>query len=265
MGYRRFVALGDSCTEGLDDPHPENGQYRGWADFVAGRLALDEPDFRYANLGVRGKRLDQITAEQMSVAETLAPDVLALFGGGNDVMHRHWNPRSVARRADAAVRAATSIAPTVVVFTLSDVARRMPLGERMRPRIDALNNAIREAAVSYGAQLVDLWQEQAVTDSRYFGADRLHLSELGHRKLAAYTLLKLGFSFPPSWLDPLPGVAGSPGFKNNASWLCRQILPFLGRRVRDRITGTEPGDGRLPRRPELLPLLAIDHLTLWSE
>lgn len=261
MGYRRFVALGDSCTEGLDDPHPENGQYRGWADFVAGRLALDEPDFRYANLGVRGKRLDQITAEQMSAAARLAPDVLALFGGGNDVMHRHWNSPTVARRADAAIRAATSIAPTVVVFTLSDVARRMPLGERMRPRIDALNNAIREAAVSYGALLVDLWHEQAVTDSRYFGADRLHPSELGHRRLAAYTLGKLGLSFPSSWLDPLPGAAGSPGLRSNTTWLCKQILPFLGRRIRYRITGTEPGDGRLPRRPQLLPLLAVEHLT----
>jgi lysophospholipase L1-like esterase len=258
MGYHRFVALGDSCTEGLDDPHPQNGQYRGWADFVAGRLALDEPDFRYANLGVRGKRLHQIITEQMPRAEALAPDVIALFGGGNDVMHRRWEARTVARQVDVAVRTATSIAPNVVVYTLSDVASRMPLGERMRPRIEDLNGAIRESAVSYGALLVELWLECSVTDSRYFGADRLHLSELGHRRLAAHTLRKLDVSFAPSWLEPLPGTPVRPGLRDNAAWVCKRVVPLVGRRIRDRITGTEPGTGRLPRRPELLPVLATE-------
>src|SRR3982074_2167867 len=158
MGYQRFVALGDSCTEGIDDPYPlSGGRYRGWADFVAGRLALDEPDFRYANLGVRGRRLDQITVEQMPTAAELNPDLLALFGGGNDLMSRGWEARTVARRVDKAIRMATEIAPTVVVFTLSDISHRMPRGWRVRPRLDALNDAIREASVSHSALLVDLW------------------------------------------------------------------------------------------------------------
>jgi lysophospholipase L1-like esterase len=258
MGYHEFVALGDSCTEGLDDPHPENGQYRGWADFVAGRLALDEPDFRYANLGVRGKRLQHITTEQIPKAEALTPDVIALFGGGNDVMYRNWDSRTVARQVDAAVRTATSIAPNVVVYTLSDVADRMPFGDRMRPRIEDLNNAIREAAVSYSALLVDLWPETAVTDSRYFGADRLHLSEPGHRRLAAHTLRKLGVSFAPSWLEPLPGPATSSGLRDDVTWVCKRVIPLVGRRIRNRLTGAESGDGRLPRRPDLLPVLATD-------
>src|SRR5918997_1434826 len=101
MKYQRFVALGDSCTEGLDDLLPD-GAYRGWADRVAS--VLDAPGFRYANLGVRGRRLD------------------------------------------AMVRAATSLAPTVAVFTLSDISHRMPFGWRMRPRIEALNDAVRTAS-----------------------------------------------------------------------------------------------------------------------
>lgn len=35
---RRFVALGDSFTVGLEDLGPD-GRYRGWADIVAGQLA----------------------------------------------------------------------------------------------------------------------------------------------------------------------------------------------------------------------------------
>lgn len=36
MGFHTFVAVGDSCAEGLDDPYPDHSRYRGWADYVAG-------------------------------------------------------------------------------------------------------------------------------------------------------------------------------------------------------------------------------------
>src|SRR4051794_17875285 len=53
--FHRFVALGDSFTEGVGDPDPArpNG-LRGWADRVAEAIAADNPDFRYANLAIRG-------------------------------------------------------------------------------------------------------------------------------------------------------------------------------------------------------------------
>ena len=46
----RFVALGDSFTEGVgdDDPTRPNG-VRGWADRVAEQLCAADPDFGYAN------------------------------------------------------------------------------------------------------------------------------------------------------------------------------------------------------------------------
>jgi lysophospholipase L1-like esterase len=254
MNYHRFVVLGDSCAEGLDDPYPDQSRYRGWADFVAGRLARDDPAFRYANLAVRGRRLDQIVPEQVPAATRLEPDLIALFGGGNDVMTRGWDARTVARRVDSAIRACTRIAPTVVTFTLSDISHRMPLGARMRPRIVALNDAIREAAVSYGALLVDLWPDQAAADSRYFGADRLHLSEHGHRRLAGHVLDRLGIDHDRSWLRPLPGTAARPGWRGDLRWLAKEVLPVAVTRTRNRLIGRSPGDGFLPKRPELLPL-----------
>lgn len=254
MGYQRFVALGDSCAEGLADPHPSGGFYRGWADFVAARLAEDEPGFRYANLAVRGRRLDQIHAEQTPSATRLRPDLIALFGGGNDVMSRGWDARTVARRVDTAIRACTEIAPVVVTFTLSDISHRMPMGHRMRPRLTALNDAVREASVSYGATLVDLWPDDAAHDSRYFGSDRLHLSEQGHRRLAGHVLGKLGVSHDPAWLAPLPGSAGRSGLRADLRWLTREVLPVAVTRFRNRLVGRQPGDGFLPKRPELLPV-----------
>jgi lysophospholipase L1-like esterase len=257
MSYHRFVVLGDSCAEGLDDPYPGRHQYRGWADFVAARLAEEDPRFRYANLAVRGRRLDQIVPEQVPAATRLEPDLIALFGGGNDVMSRGWDARTVARRVDAAIRACTGIAPTVVTFTLSDISHRMPLGARMRPRIVALNEAIREAAVSYGARLVDLWPDQAVTDSRYFGADRLHLSTHGHHRLAAYVLGLLGVDHDPGWLAPLPGAPSHGGWRADLHWVLREVLPVAVSRTRNRLVGRQPGDGFFPKRPDLLPM-ALD-------
>ncbi|HKN56012.1 MAG TPA: SGNH/GDSL hydrolase family protein [Amycolatopsis sp.] len=259
MGYHRFVVLGDSCAEGLDDPYPDQTQYRGWADFVADRLARLEPGFRYANLAVRGRRLDQIVPEQVPTATRLEPDLIALFGGGNDVMSRGWDARTVARRVDTAIRACTRIAPAVVTFTLSDISHRMPLGSRMRPRIVALNDAIREAAVSHGATLIDLWPDTAAAaDSRYFGADRLHLSEHGHRRLAGYVLDQLGLDFEREWLEPLPGLAGRPGWRADVQWLMREVLPVAMSRTRNRLIGRSPGDGFRAKRPELLPMTALE-------
>ena len=59
--------MGDSCTEGVgdDDPAAPNG-VRGCADRVAEQLADREPDFRYANLAIRGKLLPQVLADQLA-------------------------------------------------------------------------------------------------------------------------------------------------------------------------------------------------------
>ena len=52
--FRRYVAIGDSSTEGLEDPDGHGG-YRGWADRLAQHIAdaQDEP-LEYANLAIRG-------------------------------------------------------------------------------------------------------------------------------------------------------------------------------------------------------------------
>ena len=52
--YQRYVAIGDSWTEGVGDPDETrpNG-VRGWADRVAEALAARREDFRYANLAIR--------------------------------------------------------------------------------------------------------------------------------------------------------------------------------------------------------------------
>ena len=72
--FQRYVALGDSTTEGLMDVHADGVSFRGWADRLAEQLATANPDLLYANLAIRGRKLPQIRAEQLEPALALEPD-----------------------------------------------------------------------------------------------------------------------------------------------------------------------------------------------
>ena len=94
MTWRSFVAMGDSFSEGLNDPYPD-GTYRGWADLVAARLAVDAgPDFRYANLAIRGKVLDEVVNEQLEPTLAMKPDLVSVAGRER----RRRDPLPVRRR-----------------------------------------------------------------------------------------------------------------------------------------------------------------------
>lgn len=67
--WSRYVAIGDSFTEGMSDPDPENDNaYIGWADRLAESLhdlaGLEHLPFRYANLAVRGRLLADVVGPQ---------------------------------------------------------------------------------------------------------------------------------------------------------------------------------------------------------
>src|SRR2546423_2809204 len=90
--WQRYVAIGDSFTEGLDDVDPATGYFRGWADIVAARLAAEVPDFTYANLAIRGRLFAPIVAEQLPVAQELRPDLVSFAAGGDDALRRGVQP-----------------------------------------------------------------------------------------------------------------------------------------------------------------------------
>src|SRR4051812_30168182 len=85
----RYVAIGDSFTEGMGDERPD-GTPRGWAALVAAALADDGTTVRYANLAVRGRLLEPIVTTQLDTALGMSPlpTLISLNGGGNDMMRR---------------------------------------------------------------------------------------------------------------------------------------------------------------------------------
>jgi lysophospholipase L1-like esterase len=184
-----FVALGDSFTEGMNDPYPGGG-FRGWADRAAGAMAEQAPGFRYANLAVRGKLLGEVIAEQVPRAVEMAPDLVTLAAGGNDIL-RGADVDVLASHFEQAVALLQTAGCRIVVFTGFDT-RMFPVIRLLRGRIAAYDMHLRAIADDHGCDLVDLWSMRGLHDPRAWSVDRLHLSPEGHRRVALRTCAMLG-------------------------------------------------------------------------
>jgi lysophospholipase L1-like esterase len=249
--YRSFVALGDSFTEGMDDPRAD-GTYRGWADLVAQHLAGEVDGFRYANLAIRGRLLGPIVAEQLEPALAMAPELVSIAGGGNDIMRRKVDVHAVAALLDDAVRRLRETGATVAVFSGADPTHLWPGGHRLNGRIDVLHRAVQRIAAERGAVHVDLWSDDRYRDARMWSHDRLHLSPRGHHRVAAQVLDALGVPPRAEWRTELPPVSAVPWVRARAEdvrWARQHVAPWLRRRLR----GVSSGDLVTPKRPALEP------------
>ncbi|WP_219417743.1 SGNH/GDSL hydrolase family protein [Pseudonocardia nigra] len=250
--WNSFVAIGDSFTEGLDDWRPD-GTPRGWADRVAERLGAGRPEFRYANLAVRGKLLDQIVADQLPVAERLRPDLIAFCAGGNDIIRFSCDTDDLARRFDEALERVTATGAKVMVFTGFDLGRMHPIIRRLRGRVACYNELMRASAERHGSMVIDLWGMASLADPRTWGRDRLHLTAEGHRRVALRVLEALGEPVTEDWRTPLPAADPTPWRdrqREDLRWMREHVMPY----VRKRLQGHRTGDGFQPKRPDLSPL-----------
>ncbi len=248
--FDSFVAIGDSFTEGLDDVRPD-GTYRGWADLVAQRLALQTPGFRYANLAVRGRKLAQVGSEQVPRVEELRPSLVTLAAGGNDLIHLDGDIEALGRTIHGLLERLVGTGATVVVFAGFDPRERIPFTGTPGARGETLNSSIRGSAAELGAVLVDLWHMPRIYERRMWSPDRLHLSGDGHALVAAGVLTSLGqptafgdFVDNPEevWDDP-SWLAARAG---DAQWAALHLAPWILRRLR----GISSGDGVEPKHPD---------------
>jgi len=187
----RFVALGDSLTEGVGDPHPAwpNG-LRGWADLVAALLAAHDPASDYANLALRGKTARDVAAEQLPAAVDLQPDIVTIWAGGNDILRPRLKLDNVLAPLDHAL-AQFAATTTVIVFTGFEISGS-PALTPLRSRVRALNTGLSEVARDRGALIADVSERGAWADRRLWAGDRVHPSPLGHQRLAAQVAHLLG-------------------------------------------------------------------------
>ncbi|MEO6445120.1 MAG: SGNH/GDSL hydrolase family protein [Gemmatimonadaceae bacterium] len=255
--FERFVALGDSTTEGLDDPDGTGG-YRGWANRLAEIIAAQQGRLRYANLAVRGRRAFEIRAEQLERAVALAPDLATVVAGTNDVLRPRFDAEGVGAEIGAMQHALLQGGATVLTFTLPDLSRVIPAGRLLAVRVRALNDALRAVSRESGAVLVDVASYDVASDPRLWSRDRLHANSHGHERIAA--ALAHALELPGSdrsWADPLAAEYESPFLERlveDMAWGREHLLPWVARRAR----GTSTGHGRRCKHPEFISLPAID-------
>lgn len=252
----RLVSLGDSFTEGVgdEDPGSPNG-VRGWADRTAAALAAREPDFRYANLAIRGKLLPQVLAEQLEPALDLKPDLVTLYAGGNDLMRPKVDVDALMASYEDGVARIRATGAALVLFTGVDGVEDA-LFRRIRGRVAIYNEHVRGIAARHGALLVDLWAMRQLRDRRLWAPDRLHLNALGHTEVAIGVLDVLGepHTLTPAVLGPRVELSPRQRRTENLRWSREHALPWLQRRLR----GESSGDTLAPKRPTLEPVASPD-------
>ncbi len=243
----RYVAIGDSQTEGLHDYH-RDGLPRGWADRFAECLSATHPELLYANLAVRGKRTREVRHEQLGVALSLSPDLATVVSGVNDVVRPNADVDGVASDIEAMYAELTASGCLVMGCTFP--LPRTGLTRKVAPRLQALNSAIRDAAERQSVHLVELEDIEQASDLRLWSADRIHLNPDGHQRLAAAFNAIFRGNANDKWMEPLPPAPVATSARQAASeamWIARFLFPKVIRMLR----GRSSGDGRTAKRPQL--------------
>lgn len=254
--WSRFVAVGDSFTEGIGDAEPGSpGGHRGWAD-RAEVLSETSPDFAYANLAVRGKLIRQIVDDQITAALELRPDLITISAGGNDVIRPGTDPDEIASHFESAISRLRRDNATVVVFTGVDVGFS-PVFSRLRGKVAIYNENIRAVAHRYDALVADLWALTEVQDTRMWAPDRLHLNPLGHHTVARMVLetLNVPNDLAPMKPEPMPASSWRQARGDDLAWARAYLVPWVIRRIRHQSSG----DFVDPKRPLAGPYSAGPH------
>ena len=250
----RFVALGDSLTEGVGDPVADG--WRGWAALLAG--GLDEDAVEFTNLAVSGAQTREVLELQTPAGLALKPDVVSVVIGVNDTLRCTFDIHAVAERLDKVYAAFTEQGATLLTACLPDPGSMLGLpGSLARPlarRQRAVNRVVHALSDRYGAVHLHAAEEAWITDRAMWSADKLHPGERGHRQLAVrfHSLLAeahraAGPAPSPEPEFPVPtrsasllwlATAGTAWVARRCTDLLPQLLRLAADEMRHRVRGT---------------------------
>ena len=252
----RFVALGDSLTEGVGDPVGEN--WRGWAALLAAGLAPEDAPVEFTNLAVSGAQSRDVLERQTPAGLALLPDLVSVVIGVNDTLRCTFDIHAVAARLDQVYAAFTAQGAVLLTACLPDPGAMLGLpGALARPlarRQRAVNTVVHALSERYGAVHLHAAEGAWLTDRAMWSADRLHPGERGHRQLAVRfhaLLAEAGLATGPAPSAepefPVPSRSASLWWLATAGtgWVARrctdllpQLLTLAADEVRHRARGT---------------------------
>lgn len=243
----RYVAIGDSFTEGVGDERAD-GSVRGWADRVAEGLAdaTGQP-VEYANLAIRGRKLRPIVDEQLEPALALGPTLITYNGGGNDIMRRQVEMAALMDLSRRVVRRCREAGVRLIVLAGPDPTSRIPLGRVVHRRGEELTADIVQLTDAAGLSFVDMWHDQEIRRPGYWGNDRIHLNTAGHRRVARQVLGAMGYLAARDLESP---AAPRRSLADNLVFYRQHVGPWVRRRVQ----GRSSGDHRTAKYPDYVSI-----------
>lgn len=247
MDYRRFVAVGDSLTQGRGDVYPD-GRLRGFADLLAHGLRAVTTEPVYANLARPSVRVHEVLTHQVPHAVAFRPDLITALAGVNDIIAVQYPRKRVARQIDRVFSRLRAGAPRamIVTATMPDLGHLSIVARMARSRVQALNDATRSAAQRHGVLLVDL-EAQAPMTKWELSLDRVHPSPFGHVRFANAFATALGIPCPaPEYLSAQPRAEHLLRVYRTAALAPMFVTKRMARRT---LIARQPA-----KRPELLPV-----------
>lgn len=248
MADVRFVAIGDSFTEGVGDVLPD-GRERGWADIAAqGWADAAGHSIQYANLAIRGKLAWPIVEQQLEPALALKPTHLSFNGGGNDMLRPRADLEHIADAFSRVLRRCDEEGVTTILLSGANPSAQLPMGSLVHRRGDALSEAVLRRVEDRPDVVRALnWHDRELATGTYWSHDRLHMNAAGHHRVAARVLQGLGYEPPKDWWALNENFQGGPAG-------LAYYREFVGPWVRRRVTKTSSGDGRAAKFPAWVEL-----------
>jgi lysophospholipase L1-like esterase len=193
--WTRFVAIGDSITEGYGMDPVEGVEPIPWAERVARALAAGKPDFEFHNLGWRNLTAAQIRDTQLHRALELEPDLVSIAAGPNDLISSTLDRDQLERDMQPMYAAFADTGAFVFTFLYMDFPGTGLLPEDgaafIRERMELLHDAVTALADRYGAHVVDLYNDPRTANPDFFSEDLKHANALGQAFVAEETLRSL--------------------------------------------------------------------------
>lgn len=250
--YRKYVALGDSLTEGLgDDGFSKNRKDKGWADRLANLMACEAANvgqsFSYANLAVRGQNTLSILTCQLELALEMKPDIVTIMTGANDLRSLNERLPSMLALLRGAVTRFQAIGTKVVLISLAQPAH-LSFAKAFVHRSKVWAETLEELSKELDVELVNVNQMSVFKSLHYWSGDLVHYSAKGHIKIANSVAEKLGLEVRDN-SEPVE-VLERLSVMHMLKWSIVDVLPFIGRQLR----GVNAGTGMEPKELNLREL-----------
>ncbi|MED2874191.1 SGNH/GDSL hydrolase family protein [Bacillus thuringiensis] len=189
--WKRFVAIGDSFTEGIGD-EVEGIALKSWVDHF---VQLCENDIEYANFAKRGLVTEEIRSQQLEKALTFNPDLVSLIAGANDVLKGRWNHDAYKNDMEFMVDTLSKAGADIIIANLPDFTVRLPFAfekkQVIKEQLLEANEVIRSLSREYKLHHVDFWNHHLVNDNTLWSKDLIHQNSKGYVKVAELILSSL--------------------------------------------------------------------------